>query len=172
MAERCRRISALELQEAHTAAFDLRPECSLCLAWHRYGDSPDQGRALAGLNELYRDYGFELLPGIPPDYLPVLLEFLLATPPEAGRVLLDGFGEQLYGLGRNLRGLDNIYAGLGEGLGLLAPAQSERPENSDSRTGGQTGGPRYRTDPPGPQAPLRSGPGPGPGEQRGQGERL
>ena len=47
------------LREEHVAIFDMDSKCSLSLAWHRYGDDPRLGRALAGLNELYRDAGFE-----------------------------------------------------------------------------------------------------------------
>ena len=43
------------LREEHVAIFDMDSKCSLSLAWHRYGDDPRLGRALAGLNELYRD---------------------------------------------------------------------------------------------------------------------
>jgi len=68
------------LREEHVAIFDMDGKCSLSLAWHRYGDDPRLGRALAGLNELYRDAGFEPVRGILPDYLPLVLEFLSAAP--------------------------------------------------------------------------------------------
>ena len=63
------------LREEHVAIFDMDSKCSLSLAWHRYGDDPRLGRALAGLNELYRDAGFEPVQGLLPDYLPLVLEF-------------------------------------------------------------------------------------------------
>ena len=68
------------------------------VAWHRYGDDPRLGRALAGLNELYRDAGFEPVQGLVPDYLPLVLEFFSAAPDWARVVLLDGFGKELIGV--------------------------------------------------------------------------
>lgn len=65
---------------------------------HRYGDDPRLGRALAGLNELYRDAGFEPVQGLLPDYLPLVLEFFAAAPDWARVVLLDGFGKELIGI--------------------------------------------------------------------------
>lgn len=56
------------------------------------------GRALAGLNELYRDAGFEPVQGLLPDYLPLVLEFFAAAPDWARVVLLDGFGKELIGI--------------------------------------------------------------------------
>lgn len=48
------------------------------------GDDPRLGRALAGLNELYRDAGFEPVQGLLPDYLPLVLEFFAAAPDGLG----------------------------------------------------------------------------------------
>ena len=76
------------LREEHVAIFDMDSKCSLSLAWHRYGDDPRLGRALAGLNELYRDAGFEPVQGLLPDYLPLVLEFFAAAPDWARVVLL------------------------------------------------------------------------------------
>lgn len=86
------------LREEHVAIFDMDSKCSLSLAWHRYGDDPRLGRALAGLNELYRDAGFEPVQGLLPDYLPLVLEFFSAAPDWARVVLLDGFGKELIGI--------------------------------------------------------------------------
>ena len=77
------------LREEHVAIFDMDSKCSLSLAWHRYGDDPRLGRALAGLNELYRDAGFEPVQGLLPDYLPLVLEFFAAAPDWA-RVATNG----------------------------------------------------------------------------------
>ena len=64
--------------------------------------APLRGRspawALAGLNELYRDAGFEPVQGLLPDYLPLVLEFFSAAPDWARVVLLDGFGKELIGV--------------------------------------------------------------------------
>ena len=63
-------------QEAYVRVFDHDPQASLDLAWHRYGNDRGQGRAMAALNGLYRAAGFEPVPGVLPDYLPRVLEFL------------------------------------------------------------------------------------------------
>lgn len=108
-----------DLQAAHVALFDLKPECSLYLAWHKYGDSPKQGRALAALTGLYREYGFELAGTDLPDYLPILLEFMTAAPAEASGVIMDGFGLQLAVLAEKIGGSDTGYAHAGHCLAAL-----------------------------------------------------
>lgn len=92
------------LREEHVAVFDLDRECSLSLAWHRYGDDPRLGRALAALNELYRDAGYEPLRGVLPDHLPLVLEFAAVAPDWARQTLLDGFGREVLGLCARLEG--------------------------------------------------------------------
>ena len=108
-----------ELQVAHVDVFDLSPECSLNLTWHKYGDSPRQGRALAGITELYKDYGFDMIGANLPDYLPILLEFLGTAPDDATRILMDGFGKELRDLATRISETSTVYAGVGRCLTIL-----------------------------------------------------
>lgn len=70
----------LKLQEHYTAVFDMNPSASLNLTFHLMGDRDERGRALAELLDVYRQSGFEPAVNDLPDYLPVLLEFLAASP--------------------------------------------------------------------------------------------
>lgn len=100
------------MQEEHVRTFDMSTACSPHLAWSRYGDDPRLGRALAALNELYRDAGFDPLPGELPDYLPMMLEFLAVCPEWARETLLDGFGSELVKLSAGITETGNPYAAL------------------------------------------------------------
>jgi nitrate reductase delta subunit len=76
----------IRLQENFTAAFDMRPDTTLNLTYHAYGDNEKRAAALARLQHLYDQAGWERLTGELPDYLPLLLEFLALQPrPETAR---------------------------------------------------------------------------------------
>lgn len=78
--------AAIQLQENFTAAFDLRPATTLNLTYHAYGDNEKRAAALARLQHLYDQSGWERITGELPDYLPLLLEFLAIHPrPETAR---------------------------------------------------------------------------------------
>jgi len=70
----------LDLQTDYTAAFDLNPSTTLNLTWHRYGENEQRAAALARLQQLYEDAGWERITGELPDYLPLMLEFLSVCP--------------------------------------------------------------------------------------------
>lgn len=78
----------LALQEQYTAVFDLNPSASLNLTFHLMGDREDRGRALAELLQVYRQSGFEPAVNELPDYLPLLLEFLAASPQSENHTLV------------------------------------------------------------------------------------
>ncbi|MEG2171625.1 MAG: nitrate reductase molybdenum cofactor assembly chaperone [Desulfovibrionaceae bacterium] len=82
-------------QGIYVDTFDLDPASSLHLTWHVFGDSPRQGRALAAINEIYRDAGFAPVPGELPDYLPMMLEFMAVGPEWATVCLGEKFGATL-----------------------------------------------------------------------------
>ncbi|WP_243363895.1 nitrate reductase molybdenum cofactor assembly chaperone [Fundidesulfovibrio terrae] len=98
------------LQQDYARTFDLDTQASLHLSWHRYGDDPKRGRALAGLMELYRDAGYEVLPGELPDFLPLVLEFLSECPDWAAHCLMDGFGCQMRNVAAHLEKTQSPYA--------------------------------------------------------------
>ncbi len=78
----------LELQEHYTAVFDMNPSASLNLTYHLMGDREDRGRALAGLLEVYLRAGFEPAVNELPDFLPLMLEFMAASPPAEPHALI------------------------------------------------------------------------------------
>lgn len=126
-----RTISPLPLpdwQALYVQTFDLSPVTSLHLTWHIFGDSPRQGRALAAINEVYRDAGFSPVPGELPDYLPMMLEFMAVAPKWATLCLGQKFGGTIAYLASHLGNQNNHYAPLlehvSEMLGL-APRTSE-----------------------------------------------
>lgn len=128
------RLRATTLQELYLHTFESDPRRSLYLSWHRYGDDPTRGRALAALNELYADAGFEPLGEELPDYVPAVLEFLAEAPPWASEVLLDGFGKELRTLAERVAADDSVYAPL---MGDLARVlQPEGDSGSTVKEGG------------------------------------
>lgn len=138
------RTSLADLQAAHVELFDLRPDCCLYLCWHKYGDSPKQGRAMAGLNELYKDYGFTLTGSNLPDYLPFILEFMLVAPAGGLFVLLDGFAPELRGLAERITASGTGYAHAGRCLAALlrclAPTVATSGATDASHTACHNGG--------------------------------
>lgn len=117
----------------YVATFDHGSAASLYMSWHRYGNDRSQGRALAALNGLYRTAGFEPVPGVMPDYLPRMLEFLSVAPDWACETLLDGFGAEMAGIKKTLEEMESPYAPL---LGAaLAPLARVYPELFQPRSG-------------------------------------
>jgi nitrate reductase delta subunit len=70
----------IQLQENFTAAFDMRPDTTLNLTYHAYGDNEKRAAAMARLQQMYCQAGWERITGELPDYLPLLLEFLALHP--------------------------------------------------------------------------------------------
>lgn len=105
-------LGLTEWQALYVQSFDLDPASSLHLTWHVYGDSPRQGRALAAVNEIYRDAGFSPVPGELPDYLPMMLEFMAVAPAWATHCLGKKFGPTVAQLAAHLDSQNNPYAPL------------------------------------------------------------
>lgn len=105
-------LKLVEWQALYVQSFDLDPASSLHLTWHVYGDSPRQGRALAAINEVYREAGFKPVPGELPDYLPMMLEFMAVAPAWATHCLGEKFGPIMARLAAHLGSQDNPYAPL------------------------------------------------------------
>jgi nitrate reductase delta subunit len=115
----------LDLQEHYTAVFDLNPQTSLNLTYHVLGDGEDRGRALAGLVELYHRSGFEPNDSELPDYLPMMLEFLAASPEAAGDARVARCLSILPGLLGRLKENGSTYAAALEILCELFPATAD-----------------------------------------------
>ncbi len=54
------------------------------MAYHLWGDSERRAQALAGLEAMYREAGYERSSGELPDFLPLVLEFLSISPQARG----------------------------------------------------------------------------------------
>ena len=107
-----RNTPLLRLQETYSATFDLNPSTSLDLGYHRWGDGKERGGALARLVSLYSQAGYELIDGVLPDHLPLLLEFLSLCPEEMSREITNEYGGQVAILASRLVEDGSPYAGL------------------------------------------------------------
>ncbi len=64
-----------ELQEAYIQAFEMNPERSLYAGYHLFGESYKRSLFLLGLNQRYRERGFDAGRELP-DHLAVMLQYL------------------------------------------------------------------------------------------------
>lgn len=135
LAKRLQGASLDGLRREYVLAFDFTPARSLFMAWHVYGDTPRQGRALAALSELYADAGFTLTGGVLPDYLPAMLEFLSVAPEWAVEAICQGFMVKIRELGLRLGEAQNVYAHAGTALVSLANALLPAPQAHDAVEG-------------------------------------
>jgi nitrate reductase delta subunit len=125
----------LRLQENYTAAFDLGPATTLNLTYHAFGDNEKRAAALAKLQHLYDQTGWERTSGDLPDYLPLLLEFLSIHPrpePAAATQIwqcLDVTTHLVTGLEKKAP----AYAGLLRPLARLAAAAATGPDQRNTR---------------------------------------
>lgn len=131
--ERVERSGEVAAQENYVGVFDHDPAASLHMTWHRYGNDRSQGKAMAALNGLYRQAGFEPGGNSMPDYLPRMLEFMSAADDWAVETMLDGFGPELAGLCKHVSKLDCPHDQLLElAVGTL---RKKWPEHFRPRTG-------------------------------------
>lgn len=125
----------LRLQENYTAAFDLGSATTLNLTYHAFGDNEKRAAALAKLQHLYDQTGWERTTGDLPDYLPLLLEFLSIHPrpePAAATQIwqcLDVTTHLVAGLEKKAP----AYAGLLRPLARLAAAADTVPNQRNIR---------------------------------------
>jgi nitrate reductase delta subunit len=118
----------LRLQEAYTAAFYMDANTTLNMTYYPWGDSEKRARALAQLERVYRDAGYERVGGELPDFLPLMMEFL-SIHPEASEMEL--FRECLSSaetLRSRLRATAPEYAELLDGLAVV-PGKGENHES-------------------------------------------
>lgn len=104
--------SLISWQEEYSRHFDLNPATCLNLTYHRYGDGKDRGAALAQLQQLYRQAGYEKTTTELPDFLPLVLEFLAICPPEDYAWLRGEYRPQIEALANRLQAAGAAYAGL------------------------------------------------------------
>lgn len=67
--------SVHELQEIYVNAFDLRPDCTLNLGYHLFGDDGRRGLFLAELKERMEAAGIDLRSELP-DHLSLVLQYI------------------------------------------------------------------------------------------------
>lgn len=114
----------LRLQEEYIETFDMQAAMSLNLTCHLPGDGKKRGAALVRLRQLYRDAGYELLPGELPDYLPMLLEFWSVCPDEVFTTMAAEYREPVATLTGRLQQAQSPYAGLLRLVGGLLGGES------------------------------------------------
>jgi nitrate reductase molybdenum cofactor assembly chaperone NarJ/NarW len=73
----------------YVATFDFNEARALYLTAHELGDSRRRGQTLLDLRATMRAAGFEPPEGELPDYLPLLLEFVSAAPPDVDMSALE-----------------------------------------------------------------------------------
>lgn len=77
-----------DLAVDYVATFDHRKRCCLYLTYYQHGDTRNRGVALLTLKQAYARAGLVLTDDELPDHLAVMLEFVAAGRPDAGRRLL------------------------------------------------------------------------------------
>lgn len=110
------------LQEQYTGTFDLSPQVSLDLTYHRWGDDKQRSSALVELKRVYSDGGYECAAGELPDYLPMILEYLSVCPEGLSFPLWERYGGELDLIASRLVEMKSPYAKL---LKVLTSALSE-----------------------------------------------
>lgn len=105
------RSSLIELQQNYVQTFDSRPENSLHLTHHIFGDD-DRGRgpALINLGEHYKGAGLSPVKGELPDYLPMILEYAATLDDDKTGPFLGDAVEVLAILAENLEKEKSPYA--------------------------------------------------------------
>ena len=114
----------LATEATYVALFDRGRATSLHLFEHVHGDSRERGPALVDLARTYEKAGLYLAPGELPDYLPVVLEFVSAQPPQEARAFLGETAHILNALFGALSQRGTPYASV---LGALLDLAGERP---------------------------------------------
>ena len=74
----------IRLQETYTSAFCMAPRTTLSMGYHLWGDSEERAQALARLEQIFHEAGYERSSGELPDFLPLMLEFLSISPHARG----------------------------------------------------------------------------------------
>jgi nitrate reductase delta subunit len=100
------------LQAEYVETFDMKPENSLHLTHHLFGDDKNRGPALIDLGELYKDYGVEIATNELPDYLPLVLEFTAYLEDSESTVFLSDAKKVFEVLNSNLEKSGSPYASL------------------------------------------------------------
>ncbi|MFE6308305.1 nitrate reductase molybdenum cofactor assembly chaperone [Nocardiopsis sp. NPDC057823] len=113
----------LELCAHYVDVFDLRRRRSLYMTYYTDGDTRRRGHSLAEIKAVYREAGWEVLPGELPDHLAVLLEFAARGSDSRGEELLLRFRPGLDLLARALEEYGTPYARVVDAVLQTLPPQ-------------------------------------------------
>lgn len=111
-----RQCSLMALQQTYTAVFDMKPETTLNMTYHRYGDSEKRAAALVRLRQSYAQAGYACTTAELPDYLPLMLEFLSEDPDTSAAAVVWESLCDVERLSENLQADAPVYAGLMKAL--------------------------------------------------------
>ncbi|MBK8447186.1 MAG: nitrate reductase molybdenum cofactor assembly chaperone [Micropruina sp.] len=130
--------SLRELQSFHVQEFDLSRRHAMHLSYWTDGDTRRRGNVLAEIKQVYRDSGLVVdTGGELPDYLPMVLEFVVLDP-ERGRSLLERFRASLELIRLELSADDLPHAGVLTALCNRLPGESPRNRAEVQARFGQT----------------------------------
>ncbi len=108
------------LQETHGRVFSTHPRTCLYLSWHHDDDnSPDLGRALAELAQLYADTSFECNTQKLAHAVPISLEYIMDGQGWGRMIIIDGFGGLMRQIAARLADSGTLYAPLGRAVALI-----------------------------------------------------
>jgi nitrate reductase delta subunit len=93
----------IQLQEQYTETFDLSSSNCMNLTYHRWGETEKRGPALAHLEEIYLNSGFERINSELPDFLPLVLEFISERPDVATSEIIPLYSKVVETLAERLR---------------------------------------------------------------------
>lgn len=117
--------SLIRLQETYTTTFYLNSKTTLNMAYHQWGNSDKRALALAELERIYREAGYERVGGELPDFLPLMLEFLSINPDAPGIEILRQCLSGFEGFSSHLRETAPVYAALLDTLACVLSNQAE-----------------------------------------------
>ncbi|CAB1129005.1 Nitrate reductase molybdenum cofactor assembly chaperone [Candidatus Hydrogenisulfobacillus filiaventi] len=128
----------LDLEAHYVEVFDFAEDTGLALTFHEHGDSRARGQALLALQDLLRQEGFRPQPGVLPDHLPLLLEFLAVAPESPARAAVARRVAPVAArLAERLQARGSPYAAVWQAISSLLPAGTDAlpagPARQDAR---------------------------------------
>ena len=117
------------VEEAYTNLFDLKPQCTLDIGHHVYGEAYQRGALLAGLVQELNLMGISMRDELP-DYLPTVLRLVGRLPEtEERQIFIDRI--LAVAIGRMKKVLDEVNNAWAEALCALAEVYVAPPEELD-----------------------------------------
>ena len=98
------------LQENYVSIFDRQKNFSLYLFEHIHGDSRERGMAMIDLQNLYKNYNFDINKHNElPDYIPLFLEFISLIPNQEAYMMLSEIINLISIIGKRLEIIQSPY---------------------------------------------------------------